>query len=179
MTSSRACHMGLSTALLAVSAMVTVPFGPVPFTLQTMVLALLPVVLGGRDAVCSVALYLLLGAVGLPVFSGLSGGVAHLLGPTGGFLWGFLIGTALAAVVCGLRSIPERTRFSLGALLMLTASYAAGTAQLSWVMGVSPRAAAAMAVLPFVGPDLVKMFVGVSVGLSVRRALGLNRSKSA
>lgn len=179
MTSSRACHMGLSTALLAVSAMVTVPFGPVPFTLQTMVLALLPVVLGGRDAVCSVALYLLLGAVGLPVFSGLSGGVAHLLGPTGGFLWGFLIGTALAAVVCDLSRVPERIRFSLGALLMLATSYVAGTAQLSLVMGVSPQAAAAMAVLPFVGPDLVKMFVGVSVGLSVRRALGLDRSKSA
>lgn len=65
------------------SAWVTVPLGPVPFTLQTFVLALLPQVMLTRDALFTVVVYLLLGAVGVPVFSGLQGGVGVLLGPTG------------------------------------------------------------------------------------------------
>ena len=88
MSAAQTCRIGAAVALLAVSAMVTVPLGPVPFTLQTLVLAMLPAILGGRGAVAAVGLYLLAGALGLPVFSGFSGGVGQLLGPTGGFLWG-------------------------------------------------------------------------------------------
>ena len=165
------CRIGISVALLATSALVTVPLGPVPFTLQTMVLALLPVALGHRVAVRSVALYLLIGAAGVPVFSGFSGGVAHLVGPTGGFLWGFLVGTALSGLVSR-ASASTRLGEPLGALAMLLTSYVAGTAQLSLVLGVSAPAAAALAVLPFIGPDVLKLTVGVSAGRAVRRALG-------
>lgn len=164
------CRIGISVALLAVSAAVTVPLGPVPLTLQTMVLALLPIALGWRTATCSMALYLLLGAVGLPVFSGFSGGLGHLLGPTGGFLWGFLAGTALGGVLCR-ASGHSRLGEALGIVAMLLASYAAGTMQLALVMGLSVPAAAAMAVLPFVGPDALKLVAGVSAGRAVRRAL--------
>lgn len=170
MSPRQTCRIGLATALLAVSAQITVPLGPVPFTLQTMALALLPPVLGSRGATCAVGLYLLLGAVGLPVFSGLSGGVAHLLGPTGGFLWGFLAGTALGGALCRASGHSRRGE-ALGIVAMLLASYAAGTMQLALVMGLSVPAAAAMAVLPFVGPDALKLVAGVSAGRAVRRAL--------
>ena len=171
MGARQTCRIGISVTLLAASALVTVPLGPVPFTLQTMVLALLPIALGTRVAVRSVALYLLLGAVGLPVFSGLAGGVAHLVGPTGGFLWGFLVGTALGGLISRASASP-RLGDALGALTMLLTSYAAGTAQLALVLGVSAPAAATLAVLPFIGPDVLKLAVGVSVGQAVRRALG-------
>ena len=81
MSARQTCRIGISVTLLAASALVTVPLGPVPFTLQTMVLALLPIALGTRVAVRSVALYLLLGAVGLPVFSGLRSAVSSAARP--------------------------------------------------------------------------------------------------
>ena len=170
MSARQTCRIGISVALLAVSAAVTVPLGPVPFTLQTMVLALLPAALGWRTSACSAALYLLLGAVGLPVFSGLSGGLGHLLGPTGGFLWGFLVGTALGGTLCRAAG-HSRLGEALGVVAMLLASYAAGTMQLALVMGLSVPAAASMAVLPFIVPDALKLVAGVSAGRAVRRAL--------
>lgn len=171
MGTRQTCRIGISVALLAVSAAVTVPLGPVPFTLQTMMLALLPVALGWRTTACSVALYLALGAAGLPIFSGFSGGVGHLLGPTGGFLWGFLAGTVVGGAI-GRAARHSGLGEALGVAAMLLTSYAAGTMQLALVMGLSAPVAAAMAVLPFVGPDALKLVAGVSAGRAVRRALG-------
>ncbi|WP_455136474.1 biotin transporter BioY [Thermophilibacter sp.] len=163
---------GVSVALLAVSAAVSLALGPVPFTLQTLVLTLLPVAIGGRAAVISVAVYLLLGAAGLPVFSGMQGGLGVLAGPTGGFLWGFLAGEALAALVLGEDpGAAGGPRAWLAAACVLAASYVAGTVQLMAVLGVGPAAAVGSAVLPFVVPDLAKAAIGVSAGRRVRRAL--------
>lgn len=172
MSTRQIARCGLAVALLAVGASVTVAFGPVPFTLQTLVLALLPVAIGGKDAVVAVAVYLVLGTLGLPVFSGFSGGPAHLVGPTGGFLWGFLVGTVCSALIQRATFAPERVRHYVGALAMLLVSYLFGTLQLVFLLGISPVAALATAVLPFVLLDLVKAVVGVSCGEAVRRALG-------
>lgn len=163
---------GVSVALLAVSAAVSLAVGPVPFTLQTLVLTLLPIALGGRTAIASVAIYLLMGAVGLPVFSGMQGGIGVLAGPTGGFLWGFLVGEMLAALCLGpTMRAAQGPRAWLAAACVLLASYAAGTTQLMVVLDVGPIAALASAVLPFVVPDLVKSAVGVMAGRRVRHAL--------
>lgn len=89
---------GLSIALLAVSAWITIPLGPVPFTLQTMLVVFIILLLPAREALISVLGYLALGALGAPVFSGMRGGLAALMGPTGGFLIGFGLG-AIAAVL--------------------------------------------------------------------------------
>lgn len=164
---------GLCVALLAVGSSISVPLGPVPFTLQTLVLAMLPVAIGGRDAVTCVAVWLVAGAVGLPVFSGFSGGIGHVLGPTGGYIWGFLIGTAVSAAVLRTEALPERVREALGTAVMLLVSYALGTAQLSLLMGIDPAAALGVAVVPFIVPDVVKLAVGVTAGRAVRRALSL------
>ena len=172
MSASQVCRSGVGAALLAVSAMVTVALGPVPFTLQTLVLAMLPAALGGQGSVVAVGLYLLMGALGLPVFSGFSGGVGQLLGPTGGFLWGFLAGSALGTPLLGIRSVPEPVRHGLCAVVMLATSYALGTAQLATSLSIPLPVAALSGVAPFVLPDLVKLCVGVTVGLRVRRALG-------
>ena len=175
---ARIARCGLSVALLAASAAVSVAVGPVPFTLQTMVLAMLPVAVGGRDATVSVALYLALGALGLPVFSNFSGGVAVLAGPTGGFLTGFVAGTALAWAVQGVCVLPERVRDVLGAVALLAVSYAMGTLQLMLASGLGPEAALAVAVAPFVVPDAVKAAVGISVGRAVRRALSARMGRA-
>lgn len=85
------CLLALSTALIIVSSQLAVPLpGGVPFTLQTLVIPLIAAAFGWQLGTGAVALYLLLGAAGLPVFSGASGGIAVLFGPNGGFLWAFL-----------------------------------------------------------------------------------------
>lgn len=163
---------GIAAALLAVSAWVTIPLGPVPFTLQTMVLALLPVALDRTSALLAVFSYLLIGAIGLPVFAGFGAGVGTLAGPTGGFLWGFLLGMAAAtALVKRLpRSLPPMARVLLADALLELVAYTCGTLQLMMVMGVGVPQALAIAVLPFIVPDIVKVVLGARLGCLVARA---------
>ena len=170
MTAGRVARCGVSVALLAVSACVSVPLGTVPFTLQTLVVCMLPVAVGGRDAVAAIAAYLLLGTLGLPLFSGFGGGPSHVLGATGGYLWGFLLGAAAAGGVGRLDALPQAVRDYLGAACSLLVIYAVGTCQLCLVMGTSPGAALLTAVMPFLVPDAVKLVVGVGVGRRVRAA---------
>ena len=176
MSTLRIARCGLCIALLAVASSISIPLGPVPFTLQTLVLAMLPIALGGRDAVVTVALYLVLGSLGLP---GFSGGIASLVGPTGGFLWGFLVGTASAALILGVERMPERAREALAVTSMLLISYLLGTLQLMVLMGLDIVGALAIAVLPFIVPDIVKLVVGVQVGRIVRRATSRTRNAQA
>ena len=77
--------VGLAVAIMAVSAWVTVPLGPVPFTLQMFAITFAIVMLSPKECIAAIVLYLALGAIGLPVFSGMSGGIAKLMGPTAAF----------------------------------------------------------------------------------------------
>lgn len=88
--------VGLSIALIAVSAWIVVPLGPVPFTLQMLSISFVICLLTPKEAIATICCYELLGAIGVPVFSGMRGGIGVLLGPTGGFLVGYLIGVPLA-----------------------------------------------------------------------------------
>ncbi len=136
-----------------------------------MVLAMLPGVLAPRDAVMTVAVYLVLGIAGLPVFSNMMGGLGVIVGPTGGFLWGFLVGMVAAGAVSRIKSLPESVREVLSRAALLTISYAFGTAQLMIVGSMALPAALAAAVLPFIVPDIVKMSVGAILARAVARAL--------
>lgn len=165
-------YVGLTVAVLAVSAWVTVPFGPVPFTLQTFAVVFAVLALSPKEAVASIAGYLALGAVGLPVFSGMRGGLGVLAGPTGGFLWGFLLGVALAAL---LHAVPKRPSaavdFAAGAVAV-GACYVCGWAQYMTVMGAGPLEALLVTVAPFVIIDVVKIGAAVGVANAVARAAG-------
>ena len=163
---------GVCMALLAVSAWITVPLGPVPFTMQTFVLALLPQVMRTRDAVFTVVVYLLLGAVGVPVFSGFQGGIGVLLGPTGGYLLGFAAGMPVAGAVAHADVLPRRARGVAAGIALLAVSYVLGTFQLMHVYALDASAALAVAVVPFVVPDVVKVAASVGVAERIRRALG-------
>ncbi|MDO4183546.1 MAG: biotin transporter BioY [Coriobacteriia bacterium] len=91
--------IALSIAIMAVSAWITVSLGPIPFTLQMFAITFAIVVLRPSEAVCAIAGYLVLGAMGVPVFSGMRGGIGVLLGPTGGFLWGYFFGVTAAVAL--------------------------------------------------------------------------------
>lgn len=161
----------LVSALIAVGALIAIPIGPVPVTLQVLVVAIAVLVLSPAEAFASVALYLALGAVGAPVFSGGQAGLPILLGPTGGFLWGFLIGAPLGAAVR--RSAVRLGRGAsdvLGLLALLVVAYATGLAQFALVTGHALAEAIALAVAPFVLLDAAKCMVAVAVARGVRAA---------
>lgn len=160
----------VGVALLSVSAWVTLPIGPVPFTLQTMALAFLLLALSPRQALVSVALYLALGGAGLPLFAGMRGGVAALFGPTGGFLVGFAL-AALAAWAARRALGASPARDALVCAAMIACSYGVGWAWLALSTGMSPQAAFAAACAPFIVPDVVKCAAGVALARAVRQAL--------
>lgn len=172
MSNRQVARCGVCIALLAVSAWITVPLGPVPFTMQTFTLALLPQVMRTRDAVFTVVVYLLLGAVGVPVFSGFQGGLGVLVGPTGGYLLGFAVGMPAAGTVAHAGVLPRRARGVAAGIALLAVSYVLGTFQLMNVYALDAPAALAVAVVPFVVPDVVKVAASVGVAERINRALG-------
>lgn len=173
--------VGLSIALMAVSGWVSIPFGPVPFTLQTFVMVFAFLVLSPRECIAALTGYLALGAIGLPLFASMRGGIGVLAGPTGGFLWGFLLGAAVALMFLHVirggaqRQIGKRRRAigaDLGAgFLFLVVTYLCGWAQLMAVAGLSPAAAFAAGVAPFVLIDAIKLVAAVITARAVRKAL--------
>ncbi len=166
---------GVFVALLTVASWVSIPLGPVPFTLQTMALALLPAVLDGATACAAVGVYLLLGALGLPVFSGFGSGIASIVGPTGGFLWGFLLGTAAAGAVSKVLA-GKVSRFAgvlIADIAMLFVAYVCGTVQLMIVAQLDVVPALTLAVIPFIVPDAIKLAVGARIGCVVEKSRAL------
>lgn len=162
-------YMALFAVLMAVCAWITLPL-PVPFTLQTFAVCAAMGILGGRRSTWAVAVYLLLGAVGLPVFSGFKGGLGALLGTTGGYILGFLAMPLVYWLVTAL--LGERLPVMAAAMVLgLAVCYAFGTI---WFVALYTRtsgpitvgAALGMCVVPFVVPDLVKM--GLALALSRR-----------
>lgn len=159
-TTYELCATALGAALMAVCAWISVPT-EVPFTLQTFAVFLVTGLLGLKCGTLSVVVYLLLGAVGLPVFAGFKGGIGSLLGTTGGYLVGFVF-TALAVGLITKffgRSLPVLV---ISMVVGLALCYAFGSA---WFLVVYTRTSGAMAmatvlakcVVPFLLPDAVKI----------------------
>jgi biotin transport system substrate-specific component len=167
----------LLAALMAATSWIAVPFGPVPFTLQTMFVMLTGLLLAPGWAAVSMALYLALGVAGLPVFSAGQGGVGMLLGPTGGFLWSFPVAAALiSAVFRGLRG-PQATGarwYALAALALLVGEaviYLFGVPWLVSQTGMQVTQALVIAVIPFLMPDVAKAILAALLARAIDKAL--------
>ncbi len=159
------------TALIIVGSYISIPVGAVPITLQTLFVLLAGLLAGKRIALTSVGLYLILGAVGLPVFSGGGGGFAHFSGPTGGFLLGLL----LMAFISGSASdriakiIPAGEKLTNGANIALVGGaisativvYLTGIPFLKMVLGVTMGEAVSIGLIPFITGDLLKLVAAV------------------
>jgi biotin transport system substrate-specific component len=163
----------LLASLLAASALVALPIGVVPFTLQTAVLVLVAVTQRPGRAALTVGTYLAIGAIGLPVFSGLRGGLGVLAGPTGGYLVGFLIGAVAGSWVQGRLFASGRSRVLAdvaAALVVIAIVYALGWLQLMFVTGMGALPALLAGVVPFVIPDALKAAGAIALAPMVRRA---------
>ena len=164
-------YIALFAVLMAVCSWISIP-AAVPFTMQTFGVFLAVAVLGGKRGTLAILVYLLLGAVGAPVFAGFSGGISALVGSTGGYIIGFLF---LALVMWLMeRLLGKRTWvLAVSMVLGLVVCYAFGTA---WFMVVYARTTGAIGlwtalgwcVFPYIIPDLAK--IALALMLSKRLA---------
>lgn len=154
----------LGTLLITAAAKINVPVWPVPVTLQSMAIAALAAAFGARIGVATVALYLLEGAAGLPVFA-TGGSIAYLVGPTGGFLLGFLAQAAIIGYAADRGASGRPLALFAAMLAATTVLYVFGFAwlvsmagQAAWVDQTNVVASAfAKAVQPFIVWDVLKM----------------------
>ena len=172
-------RIALTIAIMAVSAWISIPIGPVPFTLQCFAVAFAICVLPAKECLASVGGYLVLGAFGVPVFSSMRGGISILAGVTGGFLWGYFIG-ALAglAILAAFKKMGKDRTFVAclcACVAYLLCTYFCGTVQFMGVAGASVQAALAACVIPFVAVDVAKLVAASLVARAVDRAVGINR----
>ena len=168
--------VALFAALIAAGTFIAVPIpgSAVPVVLQNMFALLAGLVLGPLLGVASVAVYLLIGAIGLPVFAGAKGGVAHFFGPTGGFLAGYALCALVAGLVAGRPRAGKNVQLwviVLAALLGLAAVYAPGVLRLKAVIKADWAKTLAVGLLPFIAGDVVKIIVAVAVTGRLRRII--------
>ena len=169
-------------AVTAVAAQIAipVPFSPIPFTLQVLAVVLAGLLLGPRYGALAMGIYLLIGAVGAPVFSEFRGGLGHVLGPTGGYLVSYPLAAAVAGLAARTVANAPRNRALAGSFLWgvvaLVVIYAVGAIWLSVVTGISVTVAVAQGVLPFVVFDLVKIGLAALVGTAAAPAIAASRA---
>ena len=169
-----AVHSMASTALMAavlcLLGPVSLPIGPVPISLGTLGIYLALYLLGWKRGTVSVLIYLLLGLVGLPVFSGFAGGLARLIGPTGGYLMGYLPMAWIAG------ALMDRLPGRVGVLVALGTGtavlYICGTAYYCLLTGAEVKTAIGLCVLPFLPVDGGKLALAALVCPAVRARLG-------
>lgn len=165
-------YMAVGAALIAVCSWISIP-STVPFTLQTFAVFCVLSLLGGKRGTVSIFIYILLGAVGMPVFAGFTGGIGILLGTTGGYIIGFILMGLLfwlAEHFFG-NALPVRIVSMLAGLLVC---YAFGTGWFLWVYARQSGAigigtALSWCVLPFILPDLAKMALAVGIAGRVKK----------
>lgn len=162
----RAVAIGLGAAVVALSAQVAVPvpFSPVPMTLQPLAVLAVGGLLGAAGGVGALVLYIILGALGLPVFAGGASGLLHLVGPTGGYLLAFPVAAGVTgALVGGVTRSPLRVL--LACALGMAIIHIGGVAQLA-LLGGDPALAFRVGFVPFLTGDLLKVGLAAAVILA-------------
>ena len=185
----RTTFIALFAAIICVGCFIKIPLGVIPIVLQNMLCILCAVLLGGIWAGAPTALFLIAGLIGLPVYSGGSGGLAVWLGPTGGFLPGYLLGAIAAGFIAGRPSVEEKKltaktviRVSLAILAGMIILYIPGVIRFSYwatAAGKIPAEKTTLAytltacVIPYIPCDILKIAVAVPVALKLRPVVAL------
>ena len=164
-------------AVTAVAAQIAIPIFPVPFTLQVLAVVLSGFLLGSRYGALAQAIYVLVGAVGVPVFAEFSGGLGRVLGPTGGYLVAYPIAAAVAGLAAPTVARATRRRAlwvgSFWGCAGLAVIYALGAAWLAVVTDLPFGVVLAQGVLIFVPFDLIKVALAVLVAAAAAPAIAM------
>ncbi len=165
-------YIAMGAALIAVCAWITIPLGPVPFTMQTFAVITIAGLLGWKRGVASVFVYIVIGALGAPVFSGFGGGIGVLTGVTGGYIVGFIF----TALIVGLTADRCKGTLPLAISMLggILCCYAFGTVWFMTVYTHSTGAIGLMSVLskcvfPYILPDILKIALGLLLTKRLRK----------
>lgn len=165
-------YIAIFTAIMVVTAFIQIPlpFTPVPITLQTMTVMLAGLLLKPKEASLSLIVYVLLGAIGLPVFAGGQGGLSILVGPTGGYLVSWIPAAGLVALIHG--NSNQLLRAVLAALIGgIVLVYVIGVPWLALSTGMSISKAIAVGAVPFILGDLFKLVLAVGLATALRKRI--------
>lgn len=165
-------RIAVISALLCIMGPIVlpIPFSPVPISLAILGIFLAVVILDMWEAIISICVYILLGLVGMPVFSGFSGGAGKLLGPTGGYIIGYIPFAIIAALF--INKFKRKILWSvIGMILGLAVCYLIGTIWLAIGARMTFKAALVAGVIPFIPFDLIKLAVSICIGRPVHRAV--------
>ncbi len=167
-TIRKMCMVGVFTALMCVLSPISIPLEPVSITLATLVVYLIGALLDWKIAIFPVILYILLGFAGLPVFSKFQGGASVILGPTGGYILGYVLCVFLESILI---SSFKKSKWIyapamiLGTLLL----YAFGTGWFCVYANYEVGKALMLCVVPFLFTDMIKIVIATVIGLRLRK----------
>ena len=176
----RSAFTALFTALICLGTFISHPLpGGVPISVQNMFAALSGLVLGGLQGAGAVGLFLVLGVAGLPVFSGLRGGLAVIQGPTGGYLIGYFLGALVGGIIIGspIKNEKKRVPFIIKAVIATIVAFALQyAAGIPWFMAVMDATGKGMSfsevlshsLVPFIPGDIIKMILSFMLALVLR-----------
>ena len=156
------------TLLLAISSKVQVPFWPVPMTMQTFVIFLIGMTYGVRLSFVTVALYLFEGAAGLPVFAS-GGGMAYLIGPTAGYLYGMLFASVAISYLANLGFSKTYFKATLSLFIGSIIIFSIGIIYLGSIIGYEKAIAAGL--LPFIPSEIFKIALAVSLIPTIQKII--------
>ena len=159
----------LFAALTAIGAQISIPLGEVPITLQVLFVLLSGLILGARLGFMSQAIYVLMGALGLPVFAGFKGGLPIIYGPTGGYIIAF----PLAALMTGFIAMKKENvyGYAIASLSGVLIIYLLGWLRLAFFLGRDFEKAFILGIAPFILVDILKGVVAVLIADRVRKAV--------
>lgn len=170
----RISRAGLFAAIICVCSFIAIPIGPVPITLALLCVMLSGIVLSPLEAVSATLVYVIIGALGLPVFSGGNGGIGVLLGPTGGYIWSYPLCALAVSLISRINVKNKFVSFAvsfMGCMLGTALCYCAGTAQYMFVCNANFYTAIITCVLPFVAVDVLKSVAAILIGMPLRKKL--------
>ena len=169
--------IALAAAVIAICSWISIPIGEIPVTLQTFAVFAAVGILGTKKSIAAVLVWIFLGAVGVPVFSGFRGGIGAILGATGGYMVGFIFLALIGGLIIDKFGKKIHVMY-LGLILGLIVCYAFGTA---WYMLVYMKntgtvgllSVLGMCVFPYIIPDLIKLALAVTVAEAVSKTVSV------
>ena len=165
--------IALFAALMCILAPISIPVGSVPITLANLVVFLSVLLLGTKDGTLSCLVYILIGVLGLPVFSNFASGLGVLLGPTGGYIFGYILTCLVSGIF--VEKCKNRKIKIIGLVLGLVISYLVGTLWYSYITKMDFFVSLLVCVVPFVIIDIVKIIIALLLSdMIIKR---LNKAK--
>ncbi len=164
-------YIAILASIISVLSIITFQIGAIPITLSVFAVLLLAVISGAKKSVTAVVIYILIGAFGIPVFSGLKGGIQIIFGPTGGYIISYIFMALIVGIVSDKikeNSISCMIILFVSCIISLAVCYFLGTLQYVLITSTDWISALSACVYPFVAVDLIKSILAVIIGLKIK-----------